>query len=314
MKRKRSALIAMSMLVPALCGLAAVAPPAGAAAAPLVSTEWLGENLSAAGQVILDVRTSANYGFAHIPGAVSVPFNKLEPYLESKGCQLMPPPETVTEILQGAGVSSSTHVIVYDHGNTTSDATKGAAALWILHSMGHENVSYLNGGFTKWTFEGRKIDNKVPSPARGDFTAALNSSKVATLEEIVENLKTKEALLVDDRNAAQYFGISKRGDAKRYGHIPGSICLPADYLTNAGINRAPATVKSTEELTGIVKGAGVPADKSRIIIVYCNSAQQAGLAYLVLGEILEYRNVKVFDGSMLEYATREDLPVVRYAW
>jgi len=304
----------MFLILPVLAGLAAAPAPAAAAASPLVSTEWLEKNMTAPGVVIVDVRTEANYAFGHIPGAVSVPFGGLEPYSEAEQCQLMPTPEELTPVLQEAGINSASHVIIYDHGNTVSDATKGAAAVWIFQAMGHDNVSYLDGGFTKWTFEGRIIDNKTPTPAKGDFVAKKDSSKVASLDDIIKNLKTKEALLVDDRNAIQHFGITKRADATRFGHIPGSVCFPADFMTNAGINRAPATIRSKEELAAMAAGVGIPKDKNKKIIVYCNSAQQAGLAYLVLKEILDYKNVMVYDGSMLQYSAREDLPVVTYAW
>ncbi len=314
MKRKSLHFYIIFMLLPVLAGIAAAPALAAAAASPLVSTEWLGKNLSAPGVILVDVRTEANYAFGHIPGAVNVPFGGLEPFSETEQCQLMPSPAELTELLQEAGINRASHVVIYDHGNTASDATKGAAAVWIFQAMGHENVSYLDGGFTKWTFEGRLIDNKQSTPAKGDFVAHKDSTKVATIDDIIENLKTKEAILVDNRNAEQHFGISKRADAKRFGHIPGSVSFPADYMTNAGINKAPATIKSKDELVAMAAGVGIPKDKNKKIIVYCNSAQQAGLAYLVLSEILEYKHVQVYDGSMLQYSAREELPIVTYAW
>jgi thiosulfate/3-mercaptopyruvate sulfurtransferase len=180
--------------------------------------------------------------------------------------------------------------------------------------MGHENVSYLDGGFTKWTFEGRIIDKKKPTPQPGNFTAKPDTGKVATLKDVIANLKTKEAIFLDDRSALQHFGISKRPDVVRYGHIPGSINFPVDFMTNAGINRAPATIKSVKELEAMAEGVGLPRDRNRKIIVYCNSAQQAGMGYFVLHDIMGYRNVKTYDGSMLEYAQEKKLPLVRFAW
>jgi len=303
----------MFMLLPLLAGLTAT-PASAAAKSPLVSTAWLEKNLKASGLALIDVRAESNYAFGHIPGAVSVPFGGLQPFSEAEQCQLMPSPAELTDLLQKAGINKSSHVVIYDHGNTASDATKGAASVWVLQAMGHGNVSYLDGGFTKWTFEGRLIDNKQPAPARGNFVAKENASKIATIDDIIANLKTKAAIFVDDRSADQHFGVSKRADAKRFGHIPGSVCFPADYMTNAGANRAPATIRSKDELAAMAMGVGIPKSKSQKIIVYCNSAQQAGLAYLVLSGILEYKNVQVFDGSMLQYSAREDLPIVTYAW
>jgi thiosulfate/3-mercaptopyruvate sulfurtransferase len=305
--------IIIAMLV-ALTGLLSSPVTATAGSASLVSTEWLSQNLGAPGMVIIDVRTKANYDVGHIPGAVSLAYSGLEPYNRKMGCQLMPSPAQFTAMLRSLGVNQSSHVIVYDAGNTTLDATQGGAAVWILESMGHENASYLDGGFTKWTFEGRLIDKEKPAPQAGDFTAKLDTTKVATLDDVIANLKTKKAIFLDDRSAVQHFGIEKRADVVRYGHIPGSVNFPIDFMTNAGINRGPATIKSIKELKAMAEGVGLPKDKNTKIIVYCNSAQQAGMGYFILHDVIGYRNVKTYDGSLLEYAQDEKLPLVRFAW
>ena len=311
MKRNvlQSVIIALLVSITALASV-----PTAAGADRLVNTEWLAQNLSAPDTVIIDVRTEANYDFGHLPGAVSLAYAKLKPYDEKAGSQKMAPPADLTDILRSLGVNESSHVVIYDQGNTTSDATEGTAAVWILESMGHRNVSYLDGGFTKWTFEGRIIDKAKPVPKKGDFTARPDASKVATLNDVIANLKTKKAIFLDVRSAVQHFGVSKRDDVVRYGHIPGSFNFPVDYMTNAGANRAPATIKSRKQLEARAEGVGLPKDSNREIIVYCNSAQQAGMGYFVLHDIMGYRNVKAYDGSMLEYAQEKKLPLARFSW
>lgn len=281
---------------------------------PLVSTEWLAKNLKAKDLVIIDVRTQTNYGVGHIPGSINMGYSGWEPFNEDRECQLMPSPEQFAETMRSLGINGSNHVVIYDHGNTISDATKGAAAVWIMQTMGHRNVSYLDGGFTKWTFEGKEIDNVVPETTPGNFAVKLDKSKVVGLDEVKAKVGDKKVVFVDARTPGQHFGVEKRGDVERYGHIPGSISLPADYLTNAGVNRAPATIKSVKELEEIVSGVGLPTDKNAEIIVYCNTCQFAGLNYFVLHDILGYTNVSAFDGSILEYAAVEELPLEKFAW
>lgn len=291
-----------------------VSTPSAANADSLVTTDWLAKNLDAKGLVILDVRTESNYGVGHIPGAVNIPYNQWDPRNEERKCNLMPPAAQMTEILKKLGVNTSSHVVIYDHGNTTSDTTEGISAFWVMDTMGHKNISYLNGGFTKWTFEGKIIDKKVPAPAPGDFVASVNDSKVSSLEDVINNVKNKTAIFLDVRDSDQHFGTQKRHDVIRTGHIPGSLTWPADFMTNAGSNRAPAYVLSTDDLATMAKGVGLPSDKSRKIIVYCNSSQFAGLGFFVLQEMLGYKNVSVYDGSILEYAAHEDLPMVNFSW
>ncbi len=314
MKSKKVQTIIFSILM-ALAGLGFMSQPAMARSQVLVSTQWLDEHRGSPNLVIIDVRTETNYGFAHIPGAVSLPYGKWQQPTE-EGCQLMPSPEEFTKMMQALGVNKNSHVVIYDHGNTISDATKGATAYWVLKTMGHKNVSYLDGGLTKWTFEGRLVDNVKPTPAPGNFVARKDASKVATLADVKAALHDDKTILLDTRSAAQHFGADKRGDIERYGHIPGSLNFPANFMNNAGINRAPAIIKSKKDLMTMAVGIGLPKGKRAPIIVYCNSGQFAGLGYLVLHDILGYKNVKVYDGSILQYceADEGELPMVRFSW
>ncbi len=299
-----AALVALTMVPLSLC----MAGKTG----PLVSTQWLDSHKQDRGVLILDVRTKANYSFAHIPGAVSVPYATIEPKCE-KECYVIPGEKKITEIFRKAGINSNSHVIVYAHGNNVSDASKAGAAYWVLKALGHKKVSMLNGGFTKWTFEGRVVTRKVPSIKQGNFKPSHNRSLIAVTPDVTKASDTGSAVLVDARNSVQYFGHEKRADVQCYGHIPGAVNLPADFLSNAGINRAPATLKPRKQLEQIVLGAGIPSDRKVHLIVYCNTAQLAGLNYLVLKDILGYSNVSVYDGSMLEYCST-GLPVERFSW
>ncbi len=285
-----------------------------AGTAPLVSTDWLDKHKSDKAVVIVDVRSDANYGFAHIPNAVSIPYTELEPK-STTGLFVVPGEKKLTELFQKAGINKNSHVVVYAHGNTVSDASKAGASYWIFKAMGHKKVSMLNGGFTKWTFEGRVVTNKVPNRKRGDIVAKKDPSIFADFHEVARVVQKGGAIFMDARNSVQYFGHEKRADVTCYGHIPGAINLPADFLTHAGINRAPATLKEKKDLQRMVTGVGIPSTKSTTIIVYCNTAQLAGLNYLVLKDILGYRNVKVYDGSMLEYCKlKGKLPVEIFSW
>ncbi len=314
MKNKRVQQIVLGILM-VFAGLGLMFQPVMAASQVLVTTQWLDEHRGSPNLVIIDVRTETNYGFVHIPGAVSLPYAKWQQNVE-EGCQLMPSPEAFTMMMQALGVNQNSQVVIYDHGNTISDASKGATAYWVLKAMGHDKVSYLDGGLTKWTFEGRLVDNVKPTPEPGNFVARFDPGKVATLEDIKAGLHDTETILVDTRNSTQHFGTEKRGDIERYGHIPGSLNFPAPFMTHAGINRAPATLKSKKDLMDMALGIGLPGNKSAPIILYCNSGQFAGLGYLVLHDMLGYRNVKVYDGSILQYCKADDgeLPMIRFSW
>lgn len=302
------------MMFLAVVGFVSVPALATAASQPLVSTEWLQKNIGDKNLVIIDVRTTTNYGVGHIPGSYNMPYIGWELLDLKRKCQLMITPDDLTEMLQAIGVNSSTHVVIYDHGNSLSDASKGTATLWILEAVGKANVSYLNGGFTKWTFEGRIIDNVTPEPKDGDFVAKIDSGRVVSMDYVEAKSKKNAAVIVDARASGQHFGTSKRGDVPRFGHIPGSLSLPASYLNNAGANRSPATIRDKEQLAAMVLGVGIPSDKNKEIIVYCNTGQWASMDYFVLRDILGYKNVRVYDGSMLEYGAEDGPTLEKFVW
>ena len=85
-------------------------------------------------------------------------------------------------------------------------------------------------------------------------------------------------------------------------------------MTHAGEDFSPSYMRDGKELAAMAKGVGIPADKNVEIITYSNQGMQAALGYYVLHDLLGYRNVKVFDGSILVAAADESVPMERYSW
>jgi len=88
----------------------------------------------------------------------------------------------------------------------------------------------------------------------------------------------------------------------RSGHITGA----KNVFTLNSLN-ADKTFKSVAELKAMYEKAGVTADKD--IIIYCDTGVLATHGWFVLHELLGYKNVKVYDGSMREYANMFDTPM-----
>ena len=64
---------------------------------------------------------------------------------------------------------------------------------------------------------------------------------------------------------------------------------------------------SDKVLQGELSKLGVK-DKTKPLIVYCRSGHRASQSYLTLRS-LGYTNVKLYDGSMAEYASKRELPL-----
>ena len=284
-----------------------------AAASPLVSVDWLAKNLNKKDMVILDVSEFIHYEKGHIPGAVKAFGPWMTMNREFVGF-MMPPETDLADMIQGYGVDNNSYVVIYDEGVTSKDTAKSARALWTLHTLGLNNVAILDGGLAAWKQTEHPVSAVAATPLGGDFTAEIMSSKVATLTEVKEKIGSSKVYFVDNRAADQYFGHEKNSEISRSGHIPGALLWPQKYMTIAGVDFAPSYFRAPEELQKMVKGIHLPADKSVEIITYSNHGLAAAMGYFVLHDLLGYKNVKVFDGSIIEASAADEVPMVVNRW
>jgi thiosulfate/3-mercaptopyruvate sulfurtransferase len=284
---------------------------AGSGTDALVSTQWLMEHLNDPKVVVLDVRTFPKYIKSHIPGAVRA-FGPWRSMNSSFVGFMAPPAEEMQEMLRGFGVSDDSFVILYDQGMTSSDTAKSARALWTLNLLGHEKCAILDGGFNAWEQKSLPVTYIPAIPSRGNFTAKVNKRLAITLDELEKG--GSKRILVDNREPFHHFGHEKKAFVKKFGHIKGSLLMPGAYMTIGGQNFSPAYLRSMDELKEMVRGVGIPDDHNAEIVVYSNTGEEAALGYFVLAKMLGYRNVRLFDGSMLEAARAPGVEIVRYSW
>jgi thiosulfate/3-mercaptopyruvate sulfurtransferase len=279
----------------------------------LVSVDWLARNLRTPNIVVLDVGAFTQYERNHIPGAVKA-FGPWQTMDDRFVGFMMPKVEDLVRMLRSYGVNNNSYVILYDEGVTAQDTSKSARALWTLHALGHDRVAILDGGFAAWKQANKKLSDEPMVPMPGNFTGRLVKSKLATMSEVKKALRSAAVVFVDDRLPEEDFGHEKKSYIKRYGHLPGSRLWPADFMTNAGIEFSPSFMRDTAELQQMAKGIGIPADKNVEIITYSNRGLQAAMGYFVLHDLLGYRNVRLFDGSMLEAAADNSVPMKTNGW
>ncbi|BCO10576.1 sulfurtransferase [Desulfolithobacter dissulfuricans] len=284
-----------------------------AAGSSLVSVEWLAKNLNKKNLVILDVSEFIHYESKHIPGAVKA----FGPWMtmNSEFVGFMMPDETeLVSMLRGYGVNNDSFVVVYDEGITSRDTAKSARALWTLHALGHDQVAILDGGMAAWEQSEQPVTTRAATPFGGNFSGKLQASKIATLAEVKAKLGSGKVTFLDNRSPDQYFGHEKNSEISRAGHLPGSLLWPESFMTIAGVDFAPSYFRDKDELEKMARGVYLPADKKAEIITYSNHGLAASMGYFVLHDLLGYRNVKVFDGSILEVAPAEDVPMVVQRW
>ncbi|MFP7754619.1 sulfurtransferase [Thermodesulfobacteriota bacterium B35] len=284
-----------------------------AAESSLVSVDWLAKNLKKKDLVILDVSEFIHYEKGHIPGAVKAFGPWMTMNRDFVGF-MMPDQETLVEMLRSYGVNNESFVVVYDEGITSKDTAKSARALWTLHTLGHTRVAILDGGMAAWEQTEKPVSTKAAAPLTGNFSGKLEAAKVATLAEVRRKLGSSGVAFVDNRLPEYYFGHEKNSEISRAGHLPGALLWPEEYMTIAGEDFAPSYFRKKDELAQMARGIHLPADKNAEIITYSNHGLAAAMGYFVLHDLLGYRNVKLYDGSILEAAEVKEVPMVVNAW
>ena len=126
---------------------------------PLVSTQWLAENLDAPGLVIIDTTwfmpgtdrdARAEHAAQHIPGALFLDIDEVADHSTALPHMLPEPPDFATHVRR-LGVEPDSRVVVYDsHGLFSAPRV-----WWMFRVMGFDGVWVLDGGLSKWRAEGR---------------------------------------------------------------------------------------------------------------------------------------------------------------
>jgi len=281
---------------------AATPVPAG----PLVTTEWLAQNLD--NQQVRIVEVSVNPGLyerGHVPGAVNFSWHQ---DLNDRVRRDIVSKEGFEALLSKAGVSPDTTVVLYGDTNNWF-AAWGA---WVFDIYGVKNVKLLDGGRKKWEAENLPLNNRVPEFAATSYKVAqVNTQLRARLSDALAAAEGKSnAKLVDIRSADEYSGkvFAPAGVPElsiRAGHIPGAANVPWGQAV-----KEDGTFKSAEELKKLYASAGV--DGSRPIITYCRIGERSSHTWFALSKILGY-SVKNYDGSWTEYGNSVGVPITNPA-
>jgi thiosulfate/3-mercaptopyruvate sulfurtransferase len=286
--RSRGVLLLLATLLIATRLLAAAPVPA------IVSSVWLSEQLAAtpASVALIDARPSMkDYLTGHIPGAQPLVADNVRSVAGGVPGTLFPW-EGLHMVIHRLGLGPATQVVVYSQ---KSDIEATYVAM-VLRLSGIPQVSVLDGGFDRWMAEQRPVtkERKLVAPSRDVLTP--DAKALATIDDVKAAVQRKDTFLLDVR-PAEHFNA---------GHIPGArnrfwmkSVIPDGQLA-AGSFGSDAEIKADFEALGLTKEMPV--------IVYCNSGHQASEAFYMLKYRLGYPNVRLFDGSWLEWSMTPGTP------
>lgn len=273
----------------------------------LVSSEWLAAHLDHADLVILDGSfklpgatpvAAEDFAARHIPGARFFDIDGIADH-NTPLPHMLPSPQAFEGYAADLGISNNSVVVVYD----TPGLMSAGRVWWTLRVFGHDKVAVLDGGLRKWLAEGRPVTDALPPVAKGDFRADFHPSAVRSRAEVLGNLDSRTEQVIDARSAARFTADEKEArPGLRSGHIPGSLNLPFNALTNPETGEILDTVKIRKAF----ETAGL--DFSKPVIASCGSGVTA--AALAFGlHLVGKDDVAIYDGAWTEWGQPGDTPV-----
>jgi len=239
----------------------------------------------------------ADFEKGHIPGAQ---FVDLQGDLSEKNHRLrfmLPSAEAFAAAMGRFGVGEGTHVVLY----STANPWWATRVWWMLRVFGCDGAAVLNGGWQKWSREGRPVETGPAKPRPGaTFVVREQRPLMVGKKEVLEVIGDTGACTINALLPEQHAGTGGNTYG-RPGRIKGSINLPAAHLIDPETNEflPPAELRK--------RFAAIGAFDKRVI-TYCGggiAASADALALVMLG----HPQVRLYDASMSEWATDPSLPM-----
>lgn len=273
---------------------------------PLVSTEWLAARLGDPNLAVVDGSwympksgrdALAEYRGAHIPGAVHFDIDTIaDPQAELP--HTLAPPDVFAAAVGALGISEDMTIVVYDGAGLFS----APRVWWNFRIMGAKNVHVLDGGFPKWTVEGRPTESGSPTPAKKTFNARFDQAAVAHLQDVRAALGSG-VQVVDARSAARFRGEEPEPRAGvEPGHMPGARNVHYAAIIEGGRLKDPATIEAAFRQAGV--------DPDGPLMTTCGSGVSAAILALAV-ETTGRPLPRLYDGSWTEWGGHPGTPKER---
>jgi len=223
----------------------------------------------------------------HIRGAVLFTVSDCCAKAASSLTFTAPSEEEFQEYIGNLGVRNSSQIIIYDADSCTLAA---ARIWWMFRLFGHDNVSVLNGGFNAWKKAGYDFETgepeRRPRPAKYEASFRPRPNLIKSMDQIIENLDTKQYQLVDGRS----------GDLTAA--IPGAINFPFSNVYDG------KHLKSKEDLKELFDSSNIRLESP--LVVHCLSGV-ASCSIALAAFICGNAEVAVYDGSWNEWKANHEM-------
>ena len=260
----------------------------------LVSTEWLQEHLGEPDLVVVDCSWHMpasgrdgrdEYLSSHISGARFLDIDAVSDRSNPLP-HMLPQAQLFGEAMGRLGIRREDRIVVYDN----SPVRTAARGWFMLRHFGAANVAILDGGFQKWTAEGRPVESSQSIPSPTHFDVEERGDEVVNKHQLLAGIDTP---LIDARGKGRFEGSEPDPrPGVEPGHIPGARNLPF-----AELYREDGTFRSLEELRALFAQAG--ADPREPFIATCGSGVTAN-SIIFAAHLLGNDQNRLYDGSWTE--------------
>ena len=280
----------------------------------IISCEWLNRNLENKRVRLYDCTTFLNYtdnhpskpydvesGYQdylkeHIPGASFLDLQNQISNTESQYKFTLPDVDMLGNRFGKLGIGQPYHIILYSK-NGLQWATR---VWWMIYTLGHTNVSVLNGGLKEWKRLDYDIESGESFYSETAFSNSENQSFFVGREQTLDGMNDNSCFLINALTSDIHNGESTRYG--RPGRIPGSINIPFSDLMDVNTHM----LKSPKEALSAFEKHNITKDSE--ILNYCGGGIAATLNAFVLYQ-LGFEKLKVYDNSLSEWAMDTTLPM-----
>ena len=206
--------------------------------------------------ILLDVSENSS---THIEGSTYIPYQE---FFVQPG--ILKPTEEIASILGQAGIAREDSVVIYGEclpcGGGPSVATY---VYWMMKSLGHENVSVLDGTAEDWAAAGRATSGSANVLPEKEYKPLMNSNYTATYDMV----RGGQMQIVDARTLPEFAA----------GTIPGSISLPYKSV----LNDKRITGEDRLDMVFMV------LNKKQPVVVFTNTGMKGSVVWFAL-EMMGY--------------------------
>jgi thiosulfate/3-mercaptopyruvate sulfurtransferase len=234
----------------------------------------------------------------HIPGAqfidlqadLSAPHPKLR--------FMLPGAEAFADAMGRFGVGENSRVILY----STTTPQWASRIWWMLRNYGFDKAAVLDGGFQKWSREGRPVETGAARACLPTtFVVKANRQLMVGKEAVLSAIGDSAICTINALSREQHTGTGGTVYG-RVGRIAKSVNVPAAVL----LDPATGAYLPAPELRA--KFAAVGAFEKPQVITYCGGGIAASSDALVL-TMLGHPDVRLYDASMSEWSNDQNLPM-----